>query len=52
MSKFDDLTGKIAEKILSRAKAKRKRLKKVDNLIMREPALNRHQNQKVNLRNK
>ena len=36
MSKFEDLTSKIAKKILFRAKTKTKRLKRVDKLMMRK----------------
>ena len=47
-----DLTSKIVEKFLLEPRLKGIDLDKVDNLMKREEDLNRHQNQKVILRNR
>ena len=52
MSKFVDLTSKIVEKVLLEPTLKGIDLGKVDNLMKRGEDLNRHQNQKVSLRNR
>ena len=52
MSKFENLTSKIVEKVLPVPRLKRRDLGKADNLMMEEQALNRHQIQKVNLKSR
>ena len=52
MSKFVDLTSKIVEKVPLEPRLKGIDLGKVDNLMKREEDLNRHQNQKVSLKNR
>ena len=52
MSKFENLTNKVAEKVIHEPRLNGRGLGKVDNLMMGEQALNRHQIQKVNLRSR
>ena len=52
MLKFDNLTSKIVKKIPPEQRLKGRDLGKLENLMMGEQALNRHQIQKVNLRSR
>ena len=52
MSKFENLTNKVAEKVIHEPRLNGRGLGKVDNLMMGEQALNRHQIQKVNLKSR